>query len=132
MSSDDLRRLPSAVQAPEQCLLVAEHAKDVMGSAAGAGEPQRPAVVATQPRVLSRLQRVELLLKFPRAGICLEYIRLCLCVLRLKVAILGFLVRQFGFDEFKSLAKDRRTAVLGDQALNRAEKRIHAHGALLW
>ena len=132
MSVDQNSRFPAAVCTAKERFLVAELAEDGVRPAAGAGDAQRPTMVAAQPRVLSGLQRVELLLKFPRAGLCVEQVRLRLCVLRLKVAVLGFLFRQLGLDEPKVLAKDRRTAVLGDQALDRTEKRIQKHGALLW
>lgn len=130
MSAHENSRLPATVRAAEERLLVAEPAEDGVRPAPGAGEPKRSAVVATQPGVLTPLQRVELLLKFPRAGLCLAQIRLRLRVLRLKVAVLGFLFRQLGLDEPKVLAKDRRTAVLGDQSLQRCEKRIQDHGVL--
>lgn len=132
MSVDQNSRFSAAVGTAKERFLVAELAEDGVRPAAGAGDVQRPTVVAAQPRVLSRLQRVELLLKYPRASLCVEQVRLRLCVLRLKVAVLGFLFGQLGLDEPKVLSKDRRAAVLGDQALDRTEKRIQDHGVLLW
>jgi len=132
MSVDQNSRLSAAVRAPEEGLLAPEVSEDGVRAASASSDPRRSAVVATQSGVLSALQRVELLLKFPRAGLCLEKVRLRLVVLRLKVAVLGFLFRQLSLDEPKVLAKDRRTAVFGDQALELTEKRIQDHGALLW
>lgn len=124
MLVDERCRFRAAIAAAKKRFLASEVSEDGVRPAAGALDVHRAAGVATQARVLTLRERVQLCFQFPRAGLCLEKVGLYLLVLRLKLAVLGFVFRQLRLDEPKVLAQYRRTAMLGYQSLQRTEQRI--------
>lgn len=98
-----------------------ERAHDGVLAGANANDLGRAAVVADIAVHGGRLQRLKLLFECRGPALALIECRFQLSVLRLKIRAKALLCRALFAQEPKSLAKDRRTAVLVDEFLHKFE-----------
>ena len=117
--------------AGEQPLFDSDGVEHGVGAASGAPDIGAAAGVATDPGRLSCLQLFKCALCFPRPVFCIAKLRFKAFIFSLKLGLAGFVLRQLGLDQGNVLAKNRRTAVLGYQALQRIEQVIHNAHQLL-
>lgn len=118
----DGRDVPASVAGKEAFFEPELAERSLRGASACAVDVCAATGLAGMPHVLTRLERLQLVFRFPRASFCIERARLHLFFLLLKIRVLGLVVRKLGLQEFKVLAKYRRRAMLGYQAIQRVEK----------
>jgi len=102
---------------------------EISGGLSGSSAPKvgAPARSAGMAGVLSVRDRLKLAFHFPQAMFFLEHCRLHCFVLVLETRVLGFAFGKLGLQEPKVLAKHRRRAALGYQAIYRIEQVAKNH-----